>query len=549
MTTDKNDMQASEMSDRMEDRHPTGLPVSELPSGKRIGPAIGARMRRLPWHGIAVVAVLALSAWFRLAHLGASSLTHDEAWRANVSYGIDTGTATMPQRRPPLLFVMGWVTQNVLGRTEFVLRIPCALAGVGCVVLVYAFTRRHLGASSALLVVAVAGAHPALVSLSRSAIVFSLESLMAIALLWVGLEAYHRRSPRWLLAFMVVGLVGLGVTFTSPLFITAWMPLLAAALLWDRPAEGGSWLPRRRSVPSDETGRRAVRCLLIVAAVLTVAGLAWYLWLSSCPVGDGLRDDPMWSRWPASYQPAALGSWLVSRSHAVLCFVLGTSGAWTPLKWWLGVAGFFAVSASVGVLWRRCRPLCWFSAILAVEVIVVGALRIWPIGEFRTVTFLIPLFAIAIGCGLDQFVRRMGRSPATAVILGLCIFVPVARATKATLFPPPLEQHTRPVFAYTAAHLQPDDAIFIHYEMRDAYGFYWRDAGHPILLQSYESRDDLAAFADRFDAWIAEHHRVWFVFMLRRPNEAGPWMEHLKERYHICDEYRFNDAATYLIER
>ena len=63
----------------------------------------------------------------------------------------------------------------------------------------------------------------------------------------------------------------------------------------------------------------------------------------------------------------------------------------------------------------------------------------------------------------------------------------------------------------------------------------------PILL--------LTPPGQRFRPVSAEHRRVWFVFMLRRPNEVGPWMGHLKEHYHIRDEYRFNDAATYLIER
>jgi len=397
-----------------------------------------------------------------------------------------------------------------------------------------------VGSGSALLVAAVAAVHPALITYSCKAKVFSLESFTTVALLWAGFEACRRPSSRSLLLFMAVGLLGLGFTFTSSLLIAGWIPLLAYAVLVNR-------LPNR----SDDTADRPVRTLFVVAAVLTLAGAAWYLWLAGSPNREVMvkYQEAAFRAWPEAYTPGALGTWLLFKSYGVLRFVLGMSEVWAPLKWCIGTAGLLAVSASAGVLWRRCRVACLFAVILAVEVVMAGALRLWPMGEHQTTTFLIPLFAIAMGCGLHEFARRMGRSPVTAVVLALCVFVPAARATKATLFPPPLEQHTRPVFAYTAARLQPDDAIFIHYEMRDAYGFYWRGAGHPTLLQPHGNRDDLTAFAGQFDAWIAEHRRVWFVFMLRRPNEVGPWMGHLKEHYHIRDEYRFNDAATYLIER
>ena len=491
-----------------------------------------------PWwrahrHSIAVLFILALSAWFRLAHLGTSSLTHDEAWRANVCYGVDCGTAKDPHRLPPLQYGMGWLLQRVLGRTELVVRLPYALFGVGCVGLVYLFTRRHLNCGAALGAAAVAASHPLLVTYSRQAKGFGLEALAAVALLWVGVEAYRRRTTRSLGLFMLVGVVATGFTLTASLVIAAWMAVLAVRML-------------QRGVPD----KRSRTAFVVIAGILTLAGGAWYGWLTGSPVGDATREHPAFvSAWPQSYGLMALGTWGVTRTDGILRFVLGTSGLSSPLKWFVGMSGFLALVASLGVLWRSCRPACLFGAVLALEVFVVGALRLWPIGELRTMTFLIPLFAIAIGCGLHRLVLQLGRSPVTAVLIAFCVLVPTARAAKSTLFPPLPAQHLRPVFAYTFAHLQPGDALFLHYETRDGYGFYGRDTTCPIRFQSWGRRDNVAAFAEEFDPWIAEHSRVWFVFMLRRPAETGPWMEYLTRRYEVLDEYRFNDAATYLIQR
>ncbi len=544
--TDNSRVQASETP------VPSGqTPIPQLAAGQALGPATLECARRIPWYGIALALVLALSAWFRLSNLGYASLTHDEAWRANICYGVDP--VLTPRRLPPLQFAMGRLIQNLCGRTELWVRLPYALAGVGCVIFAYLFARRHFDRGSALLAAAVVGSNPELVAFSRKAKVFSLEALMAVLVLWAGFEAYRRRSSGALLVFMVAGTLAVGFTFSASLMVAAWMPLLAYAVLGApflaQQGVGDSAIPHpcyRRD--GTRPHGRPLRTFLVVTAVLALVGGAWYFWLSGSPIGNVAREHPAFNdAWPASFAPAAFGSWLLAKADGVLRFTLGTSGVWEPLRWYVGVAGFLAIAASSGVLWRRQRVLCAFFAILAAGVVSAAALRLWPIGELRTMTFLIPLFGIAIGCGLYQFVRHLGRSPATVVILVFCVLVPTVRATKATLFPPPLEQHTRPVFAYTAAHLQPGDALFIHYEMKDAYRFYWRDTDHPTLLQPHDCRDDVGAFAARFDPWIAEHPRVWFVFMLRRPAEIEAWRDHLEQHYRVCDEYRFNDAAVYLV--
>ena len=523
----------------------TSRSISEPTSERQLERAFGVKARHLPWHSIAVVAIIIIAAWFRLSHLGNASLTHEEALRANAAYGgIDTVWGA--RRLPPLQFAMGWLIQHGIGRSELLLRAPYALAGIGCVIVLYLSSRRFLGRDTALLVMAVAASHPVLVAISHKAKVFSLEALMGSVLLWAGYEAYRRRSGGSLLVFTAVGVLGIGLTFTSTLLVAAWMPLLAWAMLRrhdeGRPPSLKRWATHRR---------RPLRTFAAVAIVLAFAAAFSYFWLAGSPTRDTCVkfQEQVYHAWPESYAPGVLAMWLASKSYGLLNYVLGMSMVWAPLKWCIGMVGFLAVAASAGMLWKQCRPLCFFAAILTLEVILAAMLRLWPIGENQTTTFLIPLFAIAIGCGLHRFLRQMGWSPATVVMLVFCLLVPLARASKATLHPPPLEQHLRPVFAYTAAHLHADDAIFIHYETRDAYGFYRHDTSHPTMLQPYADRDNLMAFAGHFDTWMAQHRRVWFVFMLRRPGEVAPWMEYLKQRYRVADQYRFNDAATYLIER
>ena len=502
------------------------------PAEVRPGDAAPAvRFSTFPWHALAAATILLLAAWLRLSDLGVASLTHEEAVRANIAYGVDP--IWTPRRLPPLQFAMSWAVQHACGRSELVVRLPYALAGVGCIVLLYAFTREHFGQGTALLVIGAAAFHPALVTLSRKAKVFSLETLVAIALLWAGYAAYRRPSRRTLLLFMAVGAVGIGLTFTGALLVAAWMPVLALAV----------WRAR--------DDRRVVRTFAFAAVFLALAGAGAYAWLAG---GTDRQVTVQYQQeafhaWPESYASRPLAVWLASKGYGTLSYLTGMSDVWPPLKWFMGTAAMLAAAAALGVWWRQHRALCVYSGVLAAEVVVAAAGRLWPMGDNQTVMFLIPLFAVAVGCGLGEFMQRVGRSPATVLMLACCIFLPAARATKAALAPPPLEQHLRPVFAYTAAHLRAGDALFAHYETRDAYGFYWQPTGHPVFVQPFGSRDNVTTFAAQFDPWIAEHPRVWFVFMLRRPNEVGPWLDYLRGRYRVREAYRYNDAAVYVVER
>ena len=488
---------------------------------------------------MAVVVVLVLAAWFRLAHLGLASLGHDEAARANITYNAfgEAGpyqSFFVARSLPPLHLLMGWAVQHGLGRSECLLRLPYALAGLGCVTLVYGFTRRQFGPGAAVLAAAVAAAHPALILFSKTVKVFSLESLASIALLWLGFEAYLRPSRRSLLLFAGVGAVALGFTYTAPLLIGAWGTVFVWTLL-----RGKAPYPTPR------------RHFLVAAGVLGLAGLASFAWLA----GGTARDvtvkyyEVTQHAWPANYAPGELLRWASVKGFGLLEYVLGLTQLWSPLKWTVGTISVLALAASAGTVWRCNRALAAFAALLAAEVVAAAALRLWPMGDCQTATFLVPLVAVAVGVGLWQLVCRLGRSPATPFILALAVFVPAARATKATLCPAPPEQHLRPAFEAVAAHLQPGDALFVHYEAKVAYGFYWRETGYPAWFQPYSDRDNLAAFTDHFRACMAEHPRVWFVFLLRRPAEAGPWLEHVRSNYRIRDEYRYNDAAAYLVER
>jgi len=503
-------------------------PASALADALNVRPP--ARAASWPALGFLAV-VVTLAATVGLSSLGHDSLCHTEAWRANWCF---EGGFDHARRFPPLQFLMGWGIQHYVGRTEAILRLPYALAGIFCVVLVYGLCRRWTGVAAGLLAAAVAATHPVLLYYSQRQKEFSLEAMMTAALLWGGWETYRRRSTAALIGFVALSLVGLGLTFTSSLVIAAWLPVLGWTYLQ-------SAAYQRRSTP----------VFLTAAGVLLVAGLGWYLWLAGCPNRDVYAHyyDVVEVAWPTGYAPRALAAWLGSALYGAAHFVLGMSDIWAPLNWLIGGFELLTVAASVSVLWRKCRPLCCVVALLLLATILAGAMRLWPLGNLRHTSFLIPIACVAIGCGLSELIRRLGASPATVLLLAVCVFIPSVRAVRATVTAPRTYEHLRPVMQYVIAHRQADDALFVHYFANDAFEFYWPALDMPLLIQPSVDRQNLPAFATRFDDWLTLHPRVWFIFSHNWKDERREWIGHLERNYAVVDEFQAGEASAHLLSR
>lgn len=504
-------------------------------------------------HLIAVFAVVALAALLRLPKLGYDSLGHDEAFRANWSHH---GSLAEARRLPPLTLLLLRTVQRQVGRSEVVLRLPFALAGIACVLVLYGFARRHLDQGAAVLIACVAACHPVLVLYSRMVKVFSLEALGCAVVLWAGLEAYRKRTGRQLIAFTALALVAMGCTFTGSLVVAAWMPLL-----------GWACLRRERGVPGPRWGFVGSAC------VLSVAAWGCYVWLAGMPLRESVITyfAAVEHVWPTAYTPSALGVWLVVSVQGAGQYVLGITHDWPPLSWCVATLELLAIAASIGVVWRRCRPLCVVVMILAVEVVLAGALCMWPLGKVRTMTYSVPIVAIGVGCGLWRLVRALGWSCATVGLLGVCIGLPAARAVESTIISPRVYEHMRPVMAHIRSNLQPGDAIFVYYGAASAFEYYadldtylwladdesekrfvrlrWQDVDVPVQVEPSSDRQHPAAFAERFDAWVARHPRVWFLMAHSWKHEQEEWVRYLEDTYSVLDMFQTADASAHLLAR
>lgn len=478
-----------------------------------------------------IALILLVATFIRFYALGFESLSHDEAWRANWT---NVFVSPQPFRFPPLQYAAAWAAQHLFGRGEAVLRFPYAVAGLACVGVVYLLTRRIACGRAALLAAALATVHPVLLFYSREFSVFGWEALACGVVSLSALSCYRSTESSAIRTFAATACVCALATFTTTLVVVAWtVPLVYRWLVVER---------------DDKAARRR---FLVCAGCYALTALAWAAWVSRFPF-DTLVEPyfgAVEKMWPTDQSPKALARWALWSSFGASEFIAGSSRLWSPLSWIVWTTLSLAVLAGLPVIWRRARVVLLVAGLIIAQAIVIGALRVWPWGNLRTTTFLVPLFVVGAGIGLREIIRGFRLAPMTIVVLIVVLLLPTWRAAKAVVISPQPVEHLRPVMEEMESRRSPEDAVFVYYAIRQAFLYYSRDASAPVLLQPGDDRDRDVAFVDRFDGFIREHGRVWFLLGHDWRGEHDRWLKLLRERYEVLAEIAHNDCSAHLFAR
>jgi hypothetical protein len=186
-----------------------------------------------------------LAVWLRFANLSATALGYEEIghaliaqrswWRAVTALAAQAGDA-------PLNYLITHF-MLMLGRSELLLRMPAALAGMGSVALVFWLARRLFGLEAALLAAFTLAIVPLHVRSSQELRFYSLATLMALASVcafWLAQESNTKGA--WT-RFAVVHAVGL-YTHYYLLFVGValllWVLICRRQVLWNFIAAAGA---------------------------------------------------------------------------------------------------------------------------------------------------------------------------------------------------------------------------------------------------------------------------------------------------------------------
>ncbi len=181
---------------------------------------------------LAFLAAVAAAAALRLVGLTAEPLHHDEGvngwfihnilFRGDFRYDPEN-------YHGPHLFYMHAVLSSLFGESVLIMRLPVALAGLGCVALVWGL-REAIGRWSAAAAAWLLATSPALVYYNR---LFIHESYLAVAFLGVVvLWVRYQRAPSLPMWLALMALVGWSLTIKETDIVTYGVLAIAAALAW-----------------------------------------------------------------------------------------------------------------------------------------------------------------------------------------------------------------------------------------------------------------------------------------------------------------------------
>ena len=247
-------------------RDASGTPVSDVSGPERT--SISAGPPRWAW----VVAGLAtlLAAFLRLRGLGDPGLWTDEL----VSWWAIAGTGPVEVIRrasgcmatPALSFLLQDASVALLGRSEWALRLPSALAGIATIPLVFLAGWRTFGAAAGTVAAAFLAVHPFHLWWSTDGRPYALAILLATGSIWAFSEMLRSGRTTALVAW-----VGCTAALLATQFIFLPLPAAqAAAWLILRRTDRAPGLPPRRAAVA--LGAAAVLSLPVLPHLLRVMG-------------------------------------------------------------------------------------------------------------------------------------------------------------------------------------------------------------------------------------------------------------------------------------
>lgn len=342
-----------------------------------------------------------------IEYLRARSLWIDESMlAANVALHSARDLIPVPhfeQVAAPLFVWMLRYSVIVFGVNEYALRLVPLIAGCATVPLVWLAARRSIGPRPALIATWLTAITPALLLHSAEAKPYSVDALVAVAI--VALTVRAIRAPRarrnWF-ELAVAGLAGVGLSVAAP-FVLA--------------ASGGAI-----AVSGGPRATRYVRRALALGVVWAVAFLALYvLAYRAEPAGSYMRHFWAWAF--LSAQPSVAAAARVAWEGLIASFLVRDAP----------VAGTVIVIAiAVGIV--GCARRSWWLAVLLAGplalALVASFATLYPIGG-RTGSVTVPTAAMLAAMGVAVLAKtgvRSRRGVRGPVISALLLFEPAVES-------------------------------------------------------------------------------------------------------------------------
>lgn len=458
-------------------------------------PAEATRLVR--WGGDAAVVVLlvGLALALRWPALSPSSLWLDDAWKSLVVHADGLEDLRLITLTAPGFTALLWGWLALVGFSELAAQMPALLAGLAAPPLLYAggvslgWPRWAAGVAG--LLVAVAPGH---ITYSTRVRQFTLEALLAVALLWLGWRLVDDPGSRRRWAAYALAAAGAMAVSSGVGPVVAGGVLAGLAAAW-----------RRRSPLGP--------ALTATAGLAGLSGLWWWM------VIRRTLPPSLFDYWQ--------GRFLSVGGPGEVAATFGAGGrrlleAVSPLPWPVTLVVLVAALAVVTAA-GPARALLFAGPVLVLAGLAVLRLAPWGVGRIET--YLVPVAAGLVAAGLTAVGRRRPRLGAVTAAVVAVVAVAGAAAWGPVRYP---QEDVRPLVARVEGQRRPGDVTVVFSATRWAYALYTSapvevvaNPGQPNFFDPridgsavevmQPSRNDPAGYRGEVARVTAGHRRAWLV--------------------------------------
>ncbi len=449
-----------------------------------------ARARTLSLAAI-ILAGAALRLW---QYLGNASLWIDEIALAENVLHRSLGTLlarplAYDQVAPPGFLAALKAATAAFGTSERALRLVPLLCSLASLPLFAALARRVLGGWTAIFATGLFASGTAFIRHGGEVKHYSSDVLIAILMTLLALRLVDA-SPRP--AVWLVGLTGAVAGFFSQPAVLV-LTGLGSALAWTA-LQGAGPRGLRQLVPT---------LALWAAGAVAATAMSLHRLTPETRAYLGHFWEPAFPPLP----PRSLADWRwLPRALFDFWRSPGLGYPWPGVFLGLAILGAIA-------LWKRRRAAGLLLLAPVAATLAAAVARLYPFGG-RVILFLAPAFLLFAASGARVVAEELARSRARVprALTATLLVLPPALAL-ASDHPVRFHEETRPLLERLAADRRPDDAIYVYYGARMAFGFYAPRTGvdpSGALLGACH-RDDPRAYLREIDA-LRSRPRVWVLF-------------------------------------
>jgi len=455
------------------------------------------------------------------------SLLLDEAFFARNIMEFPEGYNRPSAPSAPLFYLVSYGMVLIFGNGEWVYRLLPLLSAIAGLILMILLLWKHYSRMAATLAIILLATSIPLIEYGGNAHPNATDFFCSALLLFITYHFTLRPSNRLWWLWIVCSIAALGLSLPAVFVVMASSVIFLFRDIWKRQYTQ-LWQKMKGFIPLG---------IILFCLVLFV-----YLQKS------GGRDDfPYWViHFPDNIMPWTVFKWAFANTNALLGYLFWNSE--------YGLIGLFLIL--LGTAWFVLKKqytlcfVCWGPVLLTIGA---ASLEKWPYGPLRIMLFLLPLFILLIGGGLESIWQSVQSRASKMVVFMACLLLLLPQSwilTRSIAHVEDSKEAMRSLSDAIKDEIMRDDVILVYYGADVQFQYYFPEYLDSAIIEPWSHSGDDYEIEYFVESNIRDIvGRFWLIFSHSQLKE-DEFMLSVAEKYgQLLQSFAFPGCSAYLFER